>query len=572
MNSYLDTALDAALDTAKTAGRRLGQAALQLRDRAASHMARARTAWAARGASALAAHDAASHMVRQVASWRPQLRSADADTLPDMDTARARARDLTRNDGFLRNAARINQDSVVGPALKLSLRPDHVVLGIDEAQARAWARDVERKWELWAGSRYADARRMQNFHQLLRTAETSHFVDGEALVVTAWRKPPPGVAAGTCFQLIDPDRLETPAHMSDSARLRRGVERNRWGEPVAYYIRESHAADYAVDGLAVPRWKRIPRRTRWGRLNVIHLFDHDRPEMSRGITRLAAAIKPAKVLGQYQDVTLERAIIQSIFAAAVKTTINYDEALKTIGADRFRHSKQNPLTAMAIDYMAQTADYHREAGFGWQGAQAIHLLPNEELELFRSEAADRSFADFERAVLRQIAAATGAPVTALSQNYADVNYSAARAAMLDVWRHYLARREDVINGLAWPMFEAWLEEAVAVGHVSLPDGVDDWFAARYALMRGRWYSWGKPMIDPVKERRAQEMALNMGVTTMEEICAAEGRDWEEVLEQRARETERLKELGLEPWEIAPQLMFSAPSEAFADSQSPETDT
>ena len=158
--------------------------------------------------------------------------------------------------------------------------------------------------------------------------------------------------------------------------------------------------------------------------------------------------------------------------------------------------------------------------------------------------------------MRQVAAGTGAPIAALSQNYKDINYSAARAALQDMWRHYMSTRELIVQGFAWPAFAAWLEEATATGRLDLPEGVEEFHGGRDALCRGKFISWGKPMLDPVKERRAQQMGLAMGVETLESICAAAGLDWEEVLEQRAREVETMAELGLEPWEVDPALLYS----------------
>ncbi len=148
------------------------------------------------------AHEAASQIVRQLSQWRPPLRSADADTLADIDTAKARSRDLVRNNPFAKNALRILRDSVIGPghflcspgpqsslagqpfphplslavqlparAPGLSLKPDHVSLGIPADVARSWARRAERRWELYANSpgKYADARRLQTFNQICQT-------------------------------------------------------------------------------------------------------------------------------------------------------------------------------------------------------------------------------------------------------------------------------------------------------------------------------------------------------------------------------------------------------------------
>ena len=38
--------------------------------------------------------------------------------------------------------------------------------------------------------------------------------------------------------------------------------------------------------------------------------------------------------------------------------------------------------------------------------------------------------------------------------------------------------------------------------------------------------------------------MNIGLSTLEAECAGQGLDWEEVLEQRAREKAKLTELGL----------------------------
>ena len=47
---------------------------------------------------------------------------------------------------------------------------------------------------------------------------------------------------------------------------------------------------------------------------------------------------------------------------------------------------------------------------------------------------------------------------------------------------------------------------------------------------------------------ATSSRLKTGLTTLEDECAEQGQDWEEVLQQRARETKRAKELGITlPW-------------------------
>ena len=59
-------------------------------------------------------------------------------------------------------------------------------------------------------------------------------------------------------------------------------------------------------------------------------------------------------------------------------------------------------------------------------------------------------------------------------------------------------------------------------------------------------SWlpGRGWVDPVKEAQACQIRMDIGLSTLEAECAGQGLDWEEVLEQRAREKAKLAELGL----------------------------
>ena len=49
-------------------------------------------------------HKAASHTLREIASWQPGRGSADSDLLPELSTMVARSRDLSRNHGIAAGA------------------------------------------------------------------------------------------------------------------------------------------------------------------------------------------------------------------------------------------------------------------------------------------------------------------------------------------------------------------------------------------------------------------------------------------------------------------------------------
>ena len=56
---------------------------------------------------------------------------------------------------------------------------------------------------------------------------------------------------------------------------------------------------------------------------------------------------------------------------------------------------------------------------------------------------------------------------------------------------------------------------------------------------------GHPHVDPNKEATAAQVRLATGLTTLADEYAAQGKDWEEQLRQRAREYALMQELGLD---------------------------
>ena len=59
-----------------------------------------------------------------------------------------------------------------------------------------------------------------------------------------------------------------------------------------------------------------------------------------------------------------------------------------------------------------------------------------------------------------------------------------------------------------------------------------------------WIFKGDDWVDPLKEIDAKTNEILLGVSTLSDVCAAKGKDWQEVLKQRAREVEFIKKLGL----------------------------
>lgn len=490
----------------------------------------------------------------EIALWQPRNVSADAAVLKDAGRLRARARDLVRNNPHAKNAVRMNRDAVSGSGLKLSLKIDWRTLGLADIEvASEWQDHVTREWEAFAESIecQADARRQRTFSQIFQLVDQTDYVDGEALSIVEMK---PGIGAyQTCLNVIDVDRLSTPAGVLESDVIRGGVERDGYGEPIAYHIRVGHPADVGLS-LSALSWQRVERQTPWGRPVVLHVYDHLRPEMTRGVTEFASTIASMRMLADYNEAELNSAITRASYAAVIKTELDWSSAMAVIGArGGSAQASGNPIFDNVAAYLKGAGEYHQGSEITWKGTKIPHLLPNESLDVVKTDAANANFAEFENAFIRHLAAGLGVEAHELAKNYSDVNYSAARAALLSVWRTYKARRTRLVTSFAMPFFGAWLEEAVAIGTVPLPPGVGDFYAARPYLVRGTFVAWGKPMIDPAKERQAQMLGMSMGVDTLEAIAAEDGANWRDTLDQAAYERAYKLKLGLDPDATGPEM-------------------
>lgn len=484
-----------------------------------------------RRAAADTSYAGASMTARELASWQVLPTSADAELLPELGTLVARSRDLARNNGIAAGGIQSILDNVVGTGLRLSATPDYRALGRDKAWADEWSEVVEAKWRAWAETTNCDAARTLNFAGLTMQVFRGGLLNGEGLALPLWL-PSRDRTYATCLQVVEADRLSNPLGQQDTATLRGGIELDRYGAPLAYHVRNSHPGDLLSWTPDLYQWTRVPAFTYWGRRQAIHIHDRERTGQNRGKPLLSAVLPQFKMLDTYSGAELKAAIVNAMIAAFVKSS----------------------MPAEAIAGLFGSPDKYLDARAGHsvrlQGGAVLPLFPGDEVQPFAPARPATAFDAFTKSVLRHIAAGLNIPYELLLKDFSQTNYSSARAALLEAWRFFNGRRQWLATYWASPVYELWLEEAVNLGEVEAPD----FYQNRYAYSRCRWIGAGKGWVDPVKEAQAAELRMKIGVSTLEDECAEQGKDWREVAEQRASEAKFLRQHGLPlPWEQAAQI-------------------
>lgn len=493
---------------------------------------------------------------RALQLWMPRLTSADVEFSAARPVAAGRARELHQTSPYAANAARIHRDNVIGPRFTLAMRPVAKILGISVEQAKEWAKLVEAEWEAYANAPTfdVDAGRSLTWPWMLQQAYLTFLHSGEALGILKGKLGFQGYR--TCLLMVEPERLSNPPEKIASIECRDGVEVDRDGAPVAYYIRDSHPSDVLASFSNPSRattWTRVARYASRGRPQVLHLVDRTRPDMRRGISGFASAISSLKMGSEFDTAALEAAILQSSVAAVIQTELGSEDAFKVMGSKTGygEEDAPNPFAAGSLDYMKGIAGYVKEQQMTLNGAKVVHLMPNEKLELLQAEIEGQQYEAFTNALARKLAAGLGTTVEQLTRDFSKMTFASAKQSLGEIWRHFLSRRELVVRQLAMPYVGAWLEEAIDIGRLPMPNGkrgnADDFMAVRAAVLsRSTFMSWGAPQVDPVKEREGQALALKLGLSTLQEEAQAQGQDWEEIAEQRALEIKTQERLGMPP--------------------------
>jgi lambda family phage portal protein len=491
----------------------------------------------------LAAYQAAERRGMELADWMASRGSADADLLPEREELAAKARDMARNEGWVSGGLQKLLDTAVGAGWTLSALPDWRALGLDREWASEAARTIEALWRDYAEDPgfYCDAERQGGAGSLIGRAFRQVLEMGEAIATLVW-EPDRGGTFATTLQLIDPDRLSNPYGRLDSDMLRAGVERDVYGAAEAYWFQTRHPYEYVSWQSEPIRWTRVPRELEWGRPQVIHYFDPSRarPGQTRGASHLAPALKRMRMLMRYDEAELQAALINAIYVAAVESPYDPEMVQQGLGG--------NEMSA----YQQMRGEFHEESRLKLaNGARFAHLFPGEKMNFLTASRPVSAFADFERAVLRNLATGLGLSYEQLTMDWSGTNYSSGRMALLEVWRFIAARAKLFGSGFVGPWYAAWLEEVFDRGLIDLPPGAPDFYEARTAYCRAKWRLPPRGWVDPVKEAQAAGERIKNRLSTLEDEAAEQGKDWEDVADQLAREDARLKELGLGGLPTAP---------------------
>lgn len=480
-------------------------------------------------------------------AWMPRKASAKADINANLETLRSRAADQAINTPIGAAAINTTTTHTIGAGLKLFPKVKYKLLGIDPAQAREWNKKTAAEFEFWAQSKLCDIRKRNNFYDLQEILYKAYMTDGDSFNLFRRVMPTDNMPYSLRLQALEGNRVSNPygrdyfgivgpyavemTAPNGINKIINGVEVDPDGAVEAFWISNKVPYDPVDIGRAA-EWTRVDAfGGATGKPNVLQICHDERPEQYRGVPYLAPVIETLKQVSRYTTAELTSAIMKSFFALFFTSTGTSGSIEDALGPSPYESEDS------ASEPVVDASEYDLGPG-------TMNALPKGvDVKSIDASNSQSTFEPFTRELIKQIAAAIGQPYEVLMKAF-NSSYSASRAAMLQAWEQYKLRRVWFARDFCQPVYEMWLEEAIAIGRISAPGFFDDPFI-RYAYSNAEWYGPSMSILDPVKDVNGSALRVTYGLSTRErEAAEMTGTDLEDNIEELKIENEMIMAAGL----------------------------
>lgn len=435
--------------------------------------------------------------------FEASLRSSDSEMRPVISKMRARSRDLSRNNEYVRKYLDLLKSNVVGNGFGLQVKAVDSIGKLDMSGNQA----VESGFARWGRLSNPTVDGKMTWIDVQKFVIECLARDGEVIAI---KHRASRFTDSYALEFLEPDQLDEEKNekLQNGSEIRMGVELDKFKRPVAYHFLSYHPGDYDYSTkLASSKHIRVPAD------RVIHVFKMLRAGQTRGEPWMVSAIPSLKQMGALR----EAAIINA-----------------RIGA-----SKMGFFTSPAGDGFVpdeledQVPIMSAEPG-------TFHQLPSGvEFHSFEPQYPSNEFDSFHTAILRGIASALSVSYASLSNDLERTSYSSVRQGALEEREAYKEMQAFMIDHFVRPVFEGWLESAMEVGSIGLPIRQYDRFRDA-SYFSGRSWSW----VDPAKETRAMIDALEAGIVSLQDVAKHYGKDSEDLLSQLAKDKELAAQFGI----------------------------
>ena len=447
--------------------------------------------------------------------WRPQYETLLGELQQgNLRLIRKRCRESSVNSPVIASLISEIESMVIGKGLQVEFR---------HSTARH-AEEANRLWEEWTQKKTFSSDEEMDFYQMQCLMMNEISTVGEVFLKKNLDDDGPGEGIPINYQMLPPDQLSDdvsigysiteniPKEVKEKATFINGIAYNKKGKKIGYiFFDDDYAGNalYTYPFIARSNRKFVPAD------QIHHIFNRKEIRYRRGWPLIGTPIVYAHLVKLLDESQLSKQIIAAMFAAFI-----HDNSAE--------FSLEQEKTDTEGEEGDDGFDYDAELQSG-----TMYKLDTGKDVKFTNAPESRDYSDFDKAILRKIAASSGVAYESLAANHSDANYSAARQAQLNSNRRLDTIRENVIvKQFIVPViddFKAYLKTMAILPTEKLEYDI---------------YRPGKVIIDPAKEIRPKTQEVKSGFRSWSETVRERGMNPRKVAEKIKEDYELFDSLGL----------------------------
>jgi lambda family phage portal protein len=446
---------------------------------------------------------------RRIARWNPGGHGPQK-AVAGVDKMRQRTHDAVRNDWAAESAVGKWTTTLVGTGI----------------QPRWKADDIRPVWDRWGKA--ADADGALDIYGLEALMVRSWMEGGEVFIRRRPRVLGTKLPLPLQIQVIESEFVpifdaDTWTGMPAGNTIQQGIERDRSGQRIAYWVYKEHPGD-GRNGAAPGSTDLV----RVAASQMAHLYDVKRAGALRGVTPLASVLVRIRNSGDFEDAVLDRQKLANLFTMFITRSMPPEWA--DINFD--------PNTGLPAFY-----DQNGTTMVGLEPGMSQTLAPGEGVTFANPPEAGTTYPDYLRSTALGTASGTHMPYEFLTGDIKDVSDRTLRLVVQE-FRRFAQQRQwlNIIPQALQRIADWFAEAAVLAGEFDL-SRLDEIKAVEWAP-----HAWD--YIHPTQDAQGKQMLLDMGVVSRTGLILERGDDPKKVLEQRVDDKKAEDDAGLTPPEPA----------------------
>lgn len=440
--------------------------------------------------------------------------SADSEIRNALATVRAKTRFLSRNSSAMLRFINLLKTNVIGPN---GIRLQSKVRRGDGSYDLKLNREVQEAWQIW--SEDCSVSGNMTMIDVLKTIIHSWATDGESFIEIVTNPLYPDSISLNILEADMIDETVNEVNPRTGNEIRMGIEIDRGGRPLNYYVLTTHPGD----SIAVYNPSQRHRIVRADR--IIHVFHKDRPGQTRGDPPGKSVVNQIKMLDGYRDAEVTgrrvKAANMGFFTRETETQTTVPDEL----ADNTDEVK---------DGQEETLEMEVEPGVFRELPRGVRF------EEFNPAGSSSDYDQFERQLKRDISMGFNLSVFSHGMETDSISYSTARTVVIEDRDYYMMLQQFIILKVLKPIFNRWssyyaIQDVAQIPPTKLP------LIRRAIKFRPRGWQW----VDPAKEVGAITEALKHYIMSYSEAAAMRGLDRDELFAEIEEDMEVAANHGIE---------------------------